>query len=310
MRRWSGLPRIAAKSGSARGACGRFLVAAPVAAAKESSSRAIVVIGMHRSGTSAVARGLQALGVYLGNDFLDAQPENPTGYWEDRRIVELNERVLKALSLNWDSVRPIERSEFGGWRMWRLRREATSDLRRRFASHTLWGFKDPRTIRLLPFWDRVLKDAGAEDRYLVVIRNPTSIAASLHARQRMDLETAQRLWLVHMVPFLSSLQGKPLVVVDYDLLMRNPRAQLERIAQRLNLPTGDSAQIDRFAADFLDENLRHTIFSPNDIDTGTQTGRFTREGFVLLYELATDERVPDAEFWKAWENVAAWPGIK
>ena len=60
-------------------------------------SRAIVVVGMHRSGTSAVVRGLKALSVFLGRNFLDAQPENPTGYWEDKGIVELNERVLKAL---------------------------------------------------------------------------------------------------------------------------------------------------------------------------------------------------------------------
>ena len=51
------------------------------------TSRAVFVLGMHRSGTSAIARGISSLGVYLGNDFLDAQPENPTGYWEDRNLV-------------------------------------------------------------------------------------------------------------------------------------------------------------------------------------------------------------------------------
>ena len=88
------------------------------------SSRAIVVIGMHRSGTSAVARGLAALGVDLGDDFLDAQPENPTGYWEDRGIVELNERVLRRIGLKWDDSATIDLLRFSGWRMWRLRREA------------------------------------------------------------------------------------------------------------------------------------------------------------------------------------------
>ena len=272
-------------------------------------SRAILVIGMHRSGTSAIARGLQALGVYLGNDFLDAQPENPTGYWEDRRIMALNERVLKALQLRWDSLEPIDRRKFDGWRMWRLRREATHELRRRFLPHRLWGFKDPRTIRLLPFWQRVLQGLKVDDRYVVVIRNPASIAASLYARQRMDLEATQRLWLLHMVPFLKEIAGKPLVVVDYDIVMRDPRVALQRVAQRLELPL-DTADLERFAADFLDEKLRHTVFSPDDIDQSTHAGRFTRDAFLLLQELATDERTADAEFWKSWENVAAWPGIK
>jgi hypothetical protein len=266
-------------------------------------SRAIVVVGMHRSGTSAVARGLQALGVYLGNDFLHAQPENPTGYWEDRPIVELNERVLKSLKLRWDGTRPIDRREFGAWRMWRLRREAVRELRRRFTPHPIWGFKDPRTIRLLPFWHRVLQEAAVDDAYLLVIRSPASIAASLYARQKMDVETAQRLWLAHMVPFLREIADRPVAVVDYDLLMRDPSAQLGRIARRMDIPNGEAREIDRFAGDFIDANLRHTVFSLDDIDASAEAARLTRDAFLLLYELASDRAKPDAAFWQAWKNV-------
>jgi hypothetical protein len=266
-------------------------------------SRAIVALGMHRSGTSAVARGLQALGVNLGNDFLDAQPENPTGYWEDRGIVELNERVLKALHLTWDSVAPIERRRFGGWRMWQLRREARRYLSRHFTPAALWGFKDPRTIRLLPFWLAVLSECGVDDAYLLAIRNPSSVAASLHARQGTDVETAQRLWLVNVVPFLDEIAGKPFVVVDYDCLMLDPRGQLERIAQRLGLARQNPSDVDRFSSDFLDAKLRHTVFSVADIDTSTEAGCLTRDAYGLLHEVAVDERAVDSTFWAAWSIV-------
>ena len=63
---------------------------------------------MHRSGTSALARGLQMLGVYLGNDFLSPQPDNPTGYWEDKNICELNERLLAVFGLRWEDVALID----------------------------------------------------------------------------------------------------------------------------------------------------------------------------------------------------------
>lgn len=263
------------------------------------SSRAIVVIGMHRSGTSAVARGLAALGVDLGNDFLDAQPENPTGYWEDRGIVELNERVLRRLGLNWDDSAPIEPVKFSGWRMWRLRREAIRYLRR-FTSLPLWGFKDPRTIRLLPFWLQVLRDARVEDSYVLVIRNPKSVAASLHARQAMSVDAAQRLWLSYVVPFLDGLEDKPLVVVDYDLLMAEPLGQLERIATKLRLPAARRPEVDSFVNDFLDVKLRHTVFSPDEIDAGTQIGGLTLKGYGLLREIAEDRHAIDDEFWKQW----------
>ncbi len=268
-------------------------------------SRAIVVLGMHRSGTSVIARGVAALGADLGNDFLDAQPENPTGYWEDRGIVELNERVLKTLGLTWDSLEPIDPRRFGGWRMWRLRREARRYLQGRFIGKPLWGFKDPRTTRLLPFWLRVLHECNADDAYLLAIRNPGSIAASLHARQGMEVETAQRLWLVNVVPFLGNLEGKPLAVVDYDLLMRDPRGQLERIAGRLGVAKYDPAEVERFANEFLDAKLRHTLFSLDEIDTSSQAGRATREAFELLYDLASDKAEPEKRFWAQWRRISA-----
>jgi hypothetical protein len=266
------------------------------------SSRAIVVIGMHRSGTSAVARGLAALGVDLGDDFLNAQPENPTGYWEDRGIVELNERVLKTLGLKWDDCAPIDVGRFSGWRMWRLRRETIRYLQRKFALRPLWGFKDPRTIRLLPFWLQALRQSRVEDAYLLVIRNPASVAASLHARQGMTVAAAQRLWLSYTVPFFDSLEAKPLVVVDYDLLMGDPRGQLTRIARKLELASAASPQVESFVNDFLDAKLRHTVFSANEIDTSTEPGRLTRRAYGMLREIAEDRRAIDDAFWKHWKE--------
>jgi hypothetical protein len=266
------------------------------------TSRAIAVIGMHRSGTSAVARGLKALAVYLGNNFLDAQPENPTGYWEDKGIVELNERVLKTLRLTWDDEAPIARQAFGGWRMWRLRREAQHYLRRSFIEQPLWGFKDPRTLRLLPFWLRVLHESHVDDAYVLVIRNPSSVAASLFKRQRMELEAAQRLWLGYTLPYLDRLAPKSMVVVDYDLLMGDPRGQLERIARKLGL-TATAGEVEKFASEFLDAKLRHTIFSPEEIDATTEVGRLTRDAYTLLYQVAADRREVDDDFWSAWAGM-------
>jgi hypothetical protein len=273
-------------------------------------SRAVLVVGMHRSGTSAVARGIAALSVYLGNDFLDAQPENPTGYWEDRGIVEIDERVLKALDLRWDDVAPIAPDDFRRFRIRLLQLGASRYVKRTFTPHPIWGFKDPRVIRLLPFWQSVLQSCKADDAYVVAIRNPRSVEASLFRRQSMDSATAQRLWLAHMVPFLRRIRGRPMVVVDYDLLMLEPRAQLERIARDLSLPEPDPRELDRFAADFLDEKLRHTVFSPDDLDAATDLERVTQRAFRLLHDLAAGRAAPDdGAFWSAWQEIERRSGL-
>jgi hypothetical protein len=269
------------------------------------SSRAVLVLGMHRSGTSALARGLQMLGVYLGNDFISPKPDNPTGYWEDRNIYEINERLLAVFGLKWEEVALIDDARWDAPEVEPLRIEAVKYLRSQFVSHPLWGFKDPRTIRLLPFWSSVLRSLDVDESYLLVIRNPRSVANSLIRRHGMEAVTAHLLWLVYVVPNLSMIANRPFIVADYDLVMANPRQELERIARGLKIPLTDTSKagIDRFVCDFLDPNLRHSYFNVSDFELDLNLPPLTREAYLWLRSLATDQTANDSpRFWEAWEN--------
>jgi hypothetical protein len=269
------------------------------------SSRAVLVLGMHRSGTSALARGLQMLGVHLGNDFLSPQSDNPTGYWEDRNIYELNERLLAAFGLKWEDVALIDDGRWEEPEVETLRSEAVEYIRSKFMDHPLWGFKDPRTIRLLPFWRSVLHSLDVEASYLLVIRNPRSVANSLMRRHGMDAVTAHLLWLVYVVPNLSKIADRPFIVADYDIVMAEPRQQLERIARGLKLPLNNASKagIEEFAGNFLDPSLRHSLFNEFDFELDLKLPPLTREAYLWLRWLATDRTAPDSpRFWEAWES--------
>lgn len=271
------------------------------------SSRAIVVLGMHRSGTSAVTRGLAALSVNLGDNFFESQPDNPTGYWEDKALVAINQRVLEELRLKWDDTRLLAADSFRHHRIRLLQLHAVRYLQSGLAATPIWGFKDPRTIRLLPFWPEVVRKSGAADAYVLAIRHPLSVAASLFRRQEIRSEKAARLWLAHNVPFLREIRDRPIVVVDYDLLASAPKGQLERLARKLDLTPGDgtrSYEIERFTDDFLDRALRHNVFSTDEFDTASEAGRLSHRAYLLLYELATDSRRPDEAFWAAWDEIS------
>ncbi len=112
------------------------------------------------------------LGVYLGNDFLSPQPDNPTGYWEDRNIFRINERLLAAFGLKWEDIALIDDARWHEQAVESLLAEAVQYLGSEFVGHSLWGFKDPRTIRLLPFWRLAFRRLDVDESYLVVIRNP------------------------------------------------------------------------------------------------------------------------------------------
>jgi hypothetical protein len=269
------------------------------------SSRAVLVLGMHRSGTSALARGLQMLGVYLGNDFISPKPDNPTGYWEDRNIYEINERLLAVFALKWEEVALIDDARWDEPEVEALRTEAVAYLKSQFVTHPLWGFKDPRTIRLLPFWRSALRSLEVDESYLLVIRNPRSVADSLIRRHGMDAVTAHLLWLVYVVPNLSMIANHPFIVADYDIVMADPRRELERIAKGLKIPVTDTSKagIDQFASDFLDPNLRHSYFNASDFELDLNLPPLTREAYLWLRSLATDRTANNsAQFWSAWEN--------
>jgi len=270
------------------------------------SSRAVLVLGMHRSGTSALTRGLQMLGVYLGNSFLSPQPDNPTGYWEDKNIYELNERLLAVLGLKWEDVALIDDARWDEPEVEALRGEAVAYLGSQFTQHPLWGFKDPRTLRLLPFWKSVLRCLDVVESYLLVIRNPRSVAVSLNRRSGSDLDvlTGHLLWLVYVVPYLGEIADRSFLVTDYDLVMADPREQLERIARGLDiqLDASNKAGIEQFAKDFLDPNLRHSFFDESDFDTTPGIPPLSREAYLWLRRLATDRIGSDSpQFWQAWE---------
>ncbi len=270
-----------------------------------SSSRAVLVLGMHRSGTSALTRGLQMMGVHLGDDFLEPKPDNPKGYWEDRQICDLNERLLGAFGLKWEDLALIEDAQWQGALVEALRAEAIEYVRAKFIGHPLWGFKDPRSIRLLPFWQSVLRDLEVDESYLLVIRNPRSVADSLTKRQGIDAITGHLLWLVYSIPNLELIADRTFIVADYDQIMADPRGQLERIAKGLKIPLSESSRagIREFADDFLETNLRHNFFDASDFETDLNLPPLSREAYLWLRALAMDQMPTDSpRFWAAWES--------
>ena len=112
----------------------------------------LVILGMHRSGTSMLSRVCNLLGAELGPDIMPPGPDNPSGFWEHRGIVELNDRLLADLGLAWDDPLPLPE----GWQS-RPETRHTQErlrevLRHDFGNAPLPAVKDPRICRLVPLW--------------------------------------------------------------------------------------------------------------------------------------------------------------
>ncbi len=276
----------------------------------ESRQRAVLVLGAGRSGTSIVARAIQAVGVDLGNDFKAPSRKNPTGFFEDAALLKLSKRLRRSLGVRPDSLRLLEDTVWTNSAVMPLYAEFSATINDRFGDAPVWGFKYARTMRLLPFWERLFEEMDISPSYIMPIRNPLSVARS---RAKLDAHRGQQEhsdleWLVNVVPYFSRLRGANLAVVDYDRLIENPVTQLERLAARLEMPLTDQVQqeIHTFANTFLKRGLQHTRFSINDLKNAPKINVLVRDAYCWLDQLAGDQiQATSTELWDAWERVNA-----
>ncbi len=282
------------------------------AAVKNSAQqqRAIVVVGAGRSGTSAIMRGVQVLGVELGDKLRRGWGKNPTGFFEDRDLLRIYRRLKRLLGIRGQSVTLIDAECWQRPEVQALRDEAIATIRRRFGKYPLWGYKHGRTLRLLPFWASVYQALELDVSYIVAVRNPLSVT---HSRGRLDPrrgvpEQSDLEWLVNVVPYFRQMAERPFVVVDFDLIMSDPVCQLERIARTLNLPLGPEgrAAIEAYRSEFLRPRMRHSLFSIEDLRVDSRVNHLVRDAYGWLDQLATDTIQPDdPAFWQDWRRIEA-----
>jgi hypothetical protein len=216
--------------------------------------RVICVLGMHRSGTSLVTRMLSLLGVYLGaaENLMPPTQNNPRGYWEHERITDLDDEVLARLGGSWDDPPPIASEMFASPELADLRRAARGLIAAEFGDARLWGWKDPRTCLVVPFWELVVPPP----RYVVCIRNPLDVARSL---ARSDgVEHGMELWVRYTRELLVATRGRERLLLFYEDVLRDWRGELARLATFIGKPKRvDAAARAVQAEGLVDEGLWH-----------------------------------------------------
>jgi hypothetical protein len=258
-----------------------------ISAGPAEGKRLIVVLGMHRSGTSAITRGLVALGVNLGANLMDpSDDENPSGFWEDLDIYRLNVEMLASLGSDWHHVAPLTADIRDTLCARGFQLRAVDVLRQKFRDVPTFGFKDPRMSLLLPFWKDVFSRCDARVSYVLAVRNPISVAKSLARRNQFDSEKSAILWLSHCVAMLEgTADADSRVVVDYDVLMDSPEAEMRRIAASIAL-SGDSTAIAEYCGQFLDPNLRHTKQQVDDVTFSDLAGSSAALLYSALHQVS------------------------
>ncbi|WP_083276861.1 sulfotransferase [Sphingobium phenoxybenzoativorans] len=218
---------------------------------------AIVVFGMHRSGTSALTRVLSLHGVGLPAHLLPANEKNEKGFWESPKINALNNAMLDQFEQNWSSINdlppdPMRHEVFSAFKP-----KARRELYEEFAGAENVLIKDPRICRLADFWLDLLQDTAQRTVNVFTVRNPVEVARSLRSRNEFDLEFSYLLWLRYYLDAEFSTRANKRAFLDYHTLLDDWRPTLQRICHELDLTLrADEADV-REIDEFLSPNLQH-----------------------------------------------------
>jgi hypothetical protein len=250
----------------------------------------LVVLGMHRSGTSAITRGLTVLGVDLGSNLMPPSfGVNEKGFFEDLDLNRLNIEMLEAVGADWDSLSAPKTGFVDTLRDKGFLLRAVDMVREKVAINRCFGFKDPRVTQLLPFWKEVFERCEVELGYVLAIRNPISVAKSLQRRDQFDFEKSILLWLSHVLTMLENTAVcKGRIVIDYDRLLESPEREMNRMGKVFDREV-DLLELSKYERDFLDAELRHAVYAADDVYLDAFAESVTKGLYKHLLSVASDE---------------------
>ena len=213
--------------------------------------RIICLVGMHRSGTSMIARLLNICGLDLGppERLLKADKANPLGHFEHRGFLDIDRKLLKHFHATWHNPPDLP----PGWEtdpdLLPLLRQAHA-LAASFPQEKPWGWKEPRASLFLPFW----RQAVPNMRFLFCLRNPLEVAESLQKRNRMAIEHGAWLWYLYTLSSLRDTQRCPRQFSFFDDYFARRDEEIARVLDFCGLGNFNDAAVLESA---IDGELRH-----------------------------------------------------
>lgn len=197
-----------------------------------------VVVGMHRSGTSLCSNVLGLLGVDMADE-AGKNHSNPLGHFERWEIMELQDEVLSLFDRTYYSPThdyPLPPAWWADFRLRPLKERLKACLTPAMNRSILFGFKDPRTTRLLPMWNQIFAELKLKPRFVVCLRNPAHVAISLMARDNIELDVGEMRALDYIVDALRYTRGRERCFIRYDDWMANPMLNATRLLNFVNYP--------------------------------------------------------------------------
>jgi GT2 family glycosyltransferase len=260
----------------------------------------ILILGMHRSGTSALTRVFSLAGGTLPANLLGAGIGNETGHWEPIRLVSYHDEFLSELGSRWDDWRRLDISRLSRERRTEVKAEIKQILNADYGAAALAVLKEPRICRFASFFMETLKEAGYNVRVVLPVRNPLEVASSLENRSNVwtagqSIAYISLMWLRHVLDAEVATRTTVRSIISYESLMDQWRPVFQKLTKDLevNWPyemDDFSTRVERF----LDSGLRHNRRSAEEVYIEPATRKWTADAYEALLILERNPSSPAA----------------
>ncbi len=252
-------------------------------------SEILLVLGMHRSGTSALTRCMNLLGYAAPKTLIKSNKRNLSGHWESEPIARLNDEFMALGELTWhdwkkgslDRLRARDQRDFG--------EDLIATLASEFPEGQPCVLKGPRICRLMPYYRAALEAQKTPVRVIIPVRNPLEVMRSLSERNEMEPVDASLLWLRYVLDAVAGSQGMDRAFIAYDKFLEDPVARLSAVEEHLGseYPIRVDAVSDQIT-EFLEPGLRHHTFSTIDVAHDPLTEVWVNQAYAALLVLCED----------------------
>jgi hypothetical protein len=249
---------------------------------------AVLVVGMHRSGTSAMARVVSLAGASLPSHLMEGGLSNVDGHWEPQDVADLNEQVLADLDSEWNDTFGPRQFRSRKLPTGKYLKRAREVIRENYGDSDFIVLKEPRVSILIDFWRKALQQEEFEVCFIIMVRHPAEVAKSLWDRDKQVYNKSIILWATYMLASELTTRNSKRIFVKYDDLIEHPESTLDRIESNLDvlLPRRSWKSASEIRG-FLRRDRRHH-FADDSIDELKDFGEIKK--FFSFLEAACSDK--------------------
>ncbi|MDE4099387.1 sulfotransferase family protein [Phaeobacter gallaeciensis] len=247
------------------------------------SRHAVVILGMHRSGTSALAGMLARLGCDLPEAIMPPNEFNPKGFYESLKAYNLNDAILASGGSSWDDWQAFNPGWYDSPRLEEFLERGAEALQEEYGKSRLFVLKDPRICRLMPFWTRLFAEQKLQPVYVLTHRNPIEVAHSLETREGWPQAVGLLLWLRHVLEAEAGSRGARRCFTSYDRLLDNWGGVAQTISARTKISFPRfTGRVGAEIGEFLSSNLRHSVEKIEAVSGNPMVSDWVRATFGIM----------------------------